>query len=183
MGRYRKHLRKQILSESLELPAEPPSLLRQKLLFFESSNFSAGFSLFSYLCSLLVAFALPLIQSHKTNSIYDISYMITNWYRITEGQLPYRDFILVHNPGSFLIGGLLFKIFGTSYLVVVAWMCFVNLLTLFVISRILFKFKINLTQRSNLLHTKAMEILWDSLGAHILNIVPLCHWSNFAKPS
>ena len=98
--------------------------------------------------SISIALAIPLVQSRNINSVYDISYMITNWYRIAEGQIPYRDFILVHNPGSFIIGGLLFKVFGNSYYVVLSWMCFVNVFALVTLRGILTKIQLNEVQLS-----------------------------------
>ena len=109
---------------------------------------SRFFHSFSFFLSIGVALAIPLFQSQNINSLYDISYLITNWYRIAEGQIPYRDFILVHNPGSFIIGGLLFKVFGNSYYVVLCWACFVNLFALLSLRRILIKLKLSEIQRS-----------------------------------
>lgn len=92
---------------------------------------------FTALLSCTIACAIPLFQTSNVSALYDISYMVTNWYRIAEGQIPYRDFILLPNLGHFLIGGLLFKLFGTSYFVVLIWMCFVNLVSILVLRRIL----------------------------------------------
>jgi len=111
--------------------------------FFSSKKFKNIAVPLSIVCSLTIALWAPLVQSHSVNSLYDISYMITNWFRIAEGQLPYRDFILVHNPGSFLWGGLLFRLFGASYFVVISWMCFVNLISVFLISRVLERLNIH----------------------------------------
>lgn len=98
--------------------------------------------------SIFIALSTPMIQSRSVNSIYDISYMITNWFRISQGQIPYRDFILVHNPGSFLVGGLLFKFFGVSYIVVLSWMCFVNVCTLLLIEKTLNFFDLSKIQHA-----------------------------------
>ena len=111
---------------------------------------SRFFHSFSFFLSIGIALVIPLFQSQNINSLYDISYLITNWYRIAEGQIPYRDFILVHNPGSFIIGGLLFKAFGNSYYVVLSWTCFVNLFALLSLRRILIKLKLSEIERSTL---------------------------------
>ena len=90
----------------------------------------------SLLIGLLIAIAIPWIASANVNSLYDTSYFLTNGLRISHGQIPYKDFILVHNPGSFLIIGALFKVFGTSYLVLLLWMSFVQAASLLITQRI-----------------------------------------------
>jgi hypothetical protein len=109
---------------------------------------SQFFNSLSFFLAISIALTIPLFQTQNINALYDISYMITNWYRIAEGQIPYRDFILVHNPGSFILGGLLFKVFGNSYYVVLSWMCFVNLTSLLLLRKILNKLKISEIQYS-----------------------------------
>lgn len=85
---------------------------------------------FIYTISTLIAIVIPIFASHYVNSVYDTTYFVTNGLRIAEGQIPYKDFILVHNPGSFLIIGMLFKIFGTSYFSLVGWMIFVQIFSM-----------------------------------------------------
>lgn len=46
---------------------------------------------------------------------WDFSYFIENSYRVYIGQIPYKDFVLVLTPGTYYIGALIMKIFGTSY--------------------------------------------------------------------
>ena len=101
--------------------------------------------------SLAIAVALPLFASHYVNSIYDTTYFLTNGLRISLGQHPYKDFILVHNPGSFLIIGFLFKLIGTNYLTLLFWICFVQVCSVFITNEILKKFDLKIKTRQILL--------------------------------
>ena len=77
---------------------------------------------------LLTFSSVPvLVSSHQVNSLYDTSYFLTNGLRIAEGQIPYRDFVLIHNPGTFYIIAFFILVFGNVYWPMIAWMCFSNL--------------------------------------------------------
>lgn len=124
----------------------------------------ANFKLLAITISVVVSALLPVIQIHYTNSIYDISYIVTNYLRISSGQIPYRDFILVHNPGNFLVGGILFKLFGTSYIVLIVWMILMNLLTLYLLALILSKLNLSLRQKSFLLVAMSFALPYSNVA-------------------
>ena len=101
--------------------------------------------------SLVISISIPWIASHNVNSLYDTSYFLTNGLRISHGQIPYKDFILVHNPGSFLIIGLLFKIFGAKYYILLLWMSFVQSVSLLITCEIFKSIGLNVTMRNYLI--------------------------------
>jgi len=48
--------------------------------------------------------------------LWDLSYLLDTSWRIAIGQVPYRDFPLVHPPLTFLIQALIMRVFGRMYL-------------------------------------------------------------------
>ena len=116
--------------------------------------------------SLVIAITIPLFASHYVNSVYDTTYFLTNGLRISLGQIPYKDFILVHNPGSFLIIGLLFKLFGTNYLILIVWICLVQVFSVFIINEILKKFEVNIKVRRILLIFASFAMPYSVVAAN-----------------
>src|SRR5579862_9288222 len=55
-------------------------------------------------------------QNSRVAVLWDLSYLLDTSWRIALGQMPYRDFPLVHPPGTFLIQAGLMRVFGR-----VAW--------------------------------------------------------------
>jgi hypothetical protein len=54
-------------------------------------------------------------QTHKVLALFDFTYYTDSAVRILNGQIPYRDFTLFANPGSFYELAGVFAVFGTSY--------------------------------------------------------------------
>lgn len=54
-------------------------------------------------------------QTHKIIALFDFTYYTDNALRILNGQIPYKDFTLFANPGSFYELAGIFAVFGTSY--------------------------------------------------------------------
>lgn len=108
--------------------------------FKESNQLSKRYSI--YFLILVSSSLTTYIVSTNFVSIHDLAYFLTNGLRISQGQIPYLDFILVHTPGSFYLIALFIKIFGTTYLPIYLWMYFVNFLTTVMIYQILIKIKI-----------------------------------------
>jgi hypothetical protein len=48
--------------------------------------------------------------------LWDLSYLLDTSWRIAIGQVPYRDFPLVHPPLTFVIQALIMRVFGRMYL-------------------------------------------------------------------
>jgi hypothetical protein len=55
-----------------------------------------------------------LWQNAHIAVLWDLSYLLDTSWRIALGQMPYRDFPLVHPPGTFLIQAALMRLFGRT---------------------------------------------------------------------
>jgi hypothetical protein len=65
---------------------------------------------------LFVATAAVVIwQNSRLAVLWDLSYILENSYRISLGQLPYRDFPFPYAPGTFLVQALLIKLTGRIF--------------------------------------------------------------------
>lgn len=60
-------------------------------------------------------------QNTRVAVLWDLGYLLDTSWRIALGQMPYRDFPLVHAPATFLIQAALIKLFGRHYLVPVLY--------------------------------------------------------------
>ena len=56
-----------------------------------------------------------LWQNSRLAVLWDLSYILENSYRISLGDLPYRDFPFPYAPGTFLIQSLLIKLMGRVF--------------------------------------------------------------------
>jgi hypothetical protein len=59
--------------------------------------------------------AFTLWQNARVAVLWDLSYLLDSSYRISLGQLPYRDFPFAHAPLTFLLQALIIKIAGRVY--------------------------------------------------------------------
>ncbi|HWF12094.1 MAG TPA: hypothetical protein VG272_00030, partial [Candidatus Acidoferrales bacterium] len=59
--------------------------------------------------------AVVLWQNSRLAVLWDLSYILENSYRISLGQLPYRDFPFPYAPGTFLVQALLIKLTGRVF--------------------------------------------------------------------
>jgi hypothetical protein len=60
--------------------------------------------------------AVVVWQNSRLAVLWDLSYILENSYRISLGQLPYRDFPFPYAPVTFLIQSLLIKLTGRVFL-------------------------------------------------------------------
>jgi hypothetical protein len=60
--------------------------------------------------------AIVLWQNSRLAVLWDLSYVLENSYRISLGQLPYRDFPFPYAPGTFLVQALLIRLTGRAFL-------------------------------------------------------------------
>ncbi len=67
-----------------------------------------------YIIFGLIAFAVSLACAWRGMAIVDISQMLDRSYRLSIGQVPYRDFSALTPPVTFLMQALGFKIFGVT---------------------------------------------------------------------
>jgi hypothetical protein len=56
-----------------------------------------------------------LWQNSQLAILWDLSYLLDTSWRIALGQMPYRDFPLVHAPGTFLIQAAIMRVAGRHY--------------------------------------------------------------------
>ncbi len=61
--------------------------------------------------------AFVLWQNSRVAVLWDLGYLLDTSWRIALGQVPYREFPLVHPPLTFLIQALLMRTFGRHYLI------------------------------------------------------------------
>src|ERR1035437_5535859 len=64
----------------------------------------------------LFSAAFTLYQNARVAVLWDLSYLLDTSFRISLGQLPYRDFPFAHAPLTFLLHALIIRIFGRVYL-------------------------------------------------------------------
>src|SRR6202140_3922667 len=71
-----------------------------------------------FLAGLFLFFATALVvvwQNSRLAVLWDLSYTLENSYRISLGDIPYRDFPFAHAPLTFLIQAALIKLTGSVY--------------------------------------------------------------------
>ena len=92
-------------------------------------------------CGVLFAAtaAFTLSQDAHVAVLWDLSYLLDTSWRIALGQVPYRDFPLVHPPLSFLIQAALMRIAGRAYCVQIAYAALVGGLGTVIAWRIIFR--------------------------------------------
>jgi hypothetical protein len=78
-----------------------------------SGSVHAGAATFIAAFFLFMATALVVAwQNSRLAVLFDLTYVLENAYRISLGQVPYRDFPLPHAPLTFLIQAALIKLTG-----------------------------------------------------------------------
>src|SRR5713226_5222639 len=65
---------------------------------------------------LFLGTALVVVwQSTRLGVLWDLSYVLENSYRLSLGEIPYRDFPFVHAPLTFLVQAALIKLTGRVF--------------------------------------------------------------------
>jgi len=59
--------------------------------------------------------AVVIWQNSRLAVLWDLSYILENSYRISLGDVPYRDFPFPYAPGTFLVQALLIKLTGRDF--------------------------------------------------------------------
>jgi hypothetical protein len=79
---------------------------------------------FFFVVPLISVFAVLYIfhQNQKIIALFDFTYFTDIGIRINNGQIPYRDFPLAANPGSFYIIGIILHFFPSNYLPILIYM-------------------------------------------------------------
>jgi len=92
-------------------------------------------------CGVLFAAtaAFTLWQNAHVAVFWDLSYLLDTSWRIALGQVPYRDFPLVHPPLTFLIQAALMRIAGRAYWVHIVYAALIGSLGTVIAWRIIFR--------------------------------------------
>ncbi|WP_263350271.1 hypothetical protein [Acidicapsa acidisoli] len=109
---------------------------------WERRDFLAGAALF------LATAAFVLWQNSQIAILWDLSYLLDTSYRIALGQMPYRDFPLVHPPLTFLLQAGIMRLAGRHYFLHVAYAAFVGGLATVVAWRVILRFLENNVARA-----------------------------------
>ncbi len=83
--------------------------MRDKTLSVRCTDAVAGSLLFAATAAVVVA------QNSRLGTLWDLSFMLESAYRISLGQVPYRDFPLAYPPLSFVIQAALIKTTGAVF--------------------------------------------------------------------
>src|SRR5258708_4104976 len=59
--------------------------------------------------------AVVIWQNSRLAVLWDVAYLLENSFRISLGDLPYRDFPFPYAPGTFLIQSLLIRLTGRVF--------------------------------------------------------------------
>ena len=87
--------------------------------------------------SFLIYISILVFFHTKGAIYYDEGYILNSALRITNGQIPYKDFDMAYTPLSFLTTALFFKIFGISVLSGRLVALIISILSTFVLYKIL----------------------------------------------
>ena len=68
-----------------------------------------------------VTAAFILWQNSRVAVLWDLGYLLNTSHRMALGQIPYRDFSLVHPPLTFLVQAVIERLFGCHYQLVIAY--------------------------------------------------------------
>jgi hypothetical protein len=101
---------------------------------WERRDFLAGAVLF------LATAAFVLWQNSQIAILWDLSYLLDISYRIALGQMPYRDFPLVHPPLTFLLQAVIMRLAGRHYFLHVAYAALIGGLATVVTWRVILRF-------------------------------------------
>jgi hypothetical protein len=93
----------------------------------------------AYLFAVL-SIGIVLFQTSRFWVLIDLSFILEHSYRMTLGDIIYKDFFIPYPPGTFLIQAFLIKVFGVSLYPQIIYCCLITFLTYLLTYRILFFF-------------------------------------------
>src|SRR5690349_12698709 len=91
------------------------------------------------LCLAVASAAIVIWQNSRLAVLWDLSYILENSYRISLGQIPYRDFPFPYAPLTFLTQAALIKLTGRVFFHHVIYCAVVNGLSVLLTWRILLR--------------------------------------------
>src|SRR6266852_9794644 len=127
-----------------------------------------------WLIALLLALASAGVvfwQNFRLGVLWDLSYILENSYRISLGDIPYRDFPFAHAPVTFLIQAALIKLTGRVYWHHVAYCAIVGGLSTVLTWRVLHN-----ALRNTVAHARLLAFLLS------LPLIPLGVYCIFPHP-
>lgn len=121
---------------------------------------------------LFLATALVVVwQNSRLAVLWDLSYTLENSYRISLGDIPYRDFPFAHAPLTFLVQAAIIKLAGRVFWHHIAYCAIVGGLSTVLTWRIM-----NNVLRSGVAHARLLAFLLS------LPLIPLGVYSIFPHP-
>lgn len=106
-------------------------------------------------------------QNARLAVLWDLSYTLENSYRISLGDIPYRDFPFAHAPLTFLIQAALIKLTGHVYWHHIAYCAVIGGLSTLLTWRIL-----HIVLRHTVAHARLLAFLLS---------LPLIRWASIAS--
>jgi hypothetical protein len=133
---------------------------------------SQRFIVFASGLFLFLAGALVVVwQNSRLAVLWDLSYILENAYRISIGQIPYRDFPLAHSPLTFIIQAAIIRFTGRAYWHTTVYCAVMNGLSSILTWRILFY-----VLRDRISHARLLAFILS------LPLIPLGVYSVFPHP-
>ncbi len=102
---------------------------------------NTGFSFKNHKISILLAFLSSLVVVLQTSRfwvLFDLSYILEHSFRMSLGEVIYKDFFVPYPPGTLLIQEYLIKAFGASLYPQIIYCSLISFLTFLFVYRILF---------------------------------------------
>ena len=93
----------------------------------DKDKISLYFNRFHLQFSLIISSLIAVYLGSKSIQLYDLSHFLNTGLKISKGDVPYKDFHLIHNPLSFYFQALLIKLGANNYFLNILWMFLVNL--------------------------------------------------------
>jgi hypothetical protein len=93
------------------------------------SNSARGWSMRDWLAAGLLfaaTAAFVIWQNSQIAVLWDLSYLLDTSWRIALGQVPYRDFPMVHPPLTFLMQAAIMRIAGRHYFLQIGYAAFIG---------------------------------------------------------
>ena len=73
----------------------------------DKDKISLYFNRFHLQFSLIISSLIAVYLGSKSIQLYDLSHFLNTGLKISKGDVPYKDFHLIHNPLSFYFQALL----------------------------------------------------------------------------
>lgn len=85
-----------------------------------------------------ISFAITVFRASTFSALFDLSYVLEHSFRMSLGDIVYKDFFIPYPPGTFLIQEFLISVFGKTYYPQIIYCGVISFLTYLLLYRILF---------------------------------------------